>query len=241
MNKQPQFLREAEEVLVRYCGEFSPDLIVKAQGAYIYTSEGKAILDFTSGQMCSVFGHNHPAIIEAIHKAGDRSIHLLSAMLSPEVIELGKKLVGLLPDHLNKCIFLNTGSESNEVALRMAKLATDGFEIVALSGSWHGMTAGAQSHTYSKTRRGYGPAAPGSLMLPAPNAYRCPIAHCQGSCDNTCLEMGMQMVDQQSVGKYAALIVEPILSAAGIIELSESYVKRLKELCDEKRPASYSR
>jgi len=116
----------------------------------------------------------------------------------------------------------------------MAKLHTGGFEIVGFAGSWHGMTAGAQSHTYSLTRRGYGPAMPGSLMLPAPYSYRCPIQHCQGSCDNSCLEFGMQMVDQQSVGAYAALIAEPVLSAAGVIELSPTYMRRLKELCEER-------
>lgn len=234
MEKQSDWRNEAEKVLIRYCGEFSPYLIEKAQGSYIYTREGKAILDFTSGQMCSVFGHNHPKILEALHKAGDRALHLLSMMLSPEVIELAEKLSAILPEGLDRSLFLNTGSESNEAALRMAKLVTGGFEILAISGSWHGMTAGAQSYTYSKTRRGYGPEIPGSRMLPSPYAYRCPIRHCQGSCDQTCLEVGMQMVDQESVGAYAALIAEPILSAAGIIELSPAYVKRLKELCEER-------
>lgn len=233
-NPYPEWLQEAESFLIRYCGEFSPFLIEKARGAYIYTADGRAILDFTSGQMCSVFGHNHPAILRAMQAAGEQSLHLLSTMLSPPVLELGKKLTALLPEKLDKCIFLNTGSESNEVALRMAKLATGGFEIVGFAGSWHGMTAGAQSYTYSKTRRGYGPAMPGSLMLPAPYAYRCPVQHCRGTCDNTCLEAGMQWVDEQSVGAYAALIAEPVLSAAGIIELPPAYVKRLKELCEER-------
>lgn len=233
-DRQHGWLREAGTLLIRYCGEFSPFLIEKARGAYIYTSGGKAILDFTSGQMCSVFGHNHPAIIKAMQAAGEQSLHLLSTMLSPPVLELAEKLVGLLPEKLDRCIFLNTGSESNEVALRMAKLATGGFEVIGFAGSWHGMTAGAQSYTYSKTRRGYGPAMPGSLMLPAPYAYRCPVQHCQGACDNTCLEAGMEWVDQQSVGAYAALIAEPVLSAAGIIELPPAYVQRLKELCEER-------
>ncbi|MEO1653099.1 MAG: aspartate aminotransferase family protein [Bacteroidota bacterium] len=234
MKKQRDWRDEAEQVLIRYCGEFSPYLIEKAQGSYIYSTEGKAILDFTSGQMCSVFGHNHPKIMAALQKSGDRALHLLSMMLSPEVIELAEKLSAILPEGLDRCLFLNTGSESNEAALRMAKLVTGGFEILAISGSWHGMTAGAQSYTYSKTRQGYGPEIPGSRMLPAPYAYRCPIRHCQGSCDQSCLEVGMQMVDQESVGAYAALIAEPVLSAAGIIELSPAYVKRLKELCDER-------
>ncbi|MDY8135975.1 aspartate aminotransferase family protein [Aquimarina sp. 2201CG5-10] len=227
-------IKEAQESLIRYCGEFSPFIAEKAFGSYIYDKKGKAILDFTSGQMCSVFGHNHPKFVDILKKSGNEAIHLLSSILSPPVINLSKKLTGELPDSLSKCIFLNTGSESNEVAIRMAKLVTGGFEIIGFSGSWHGMTAGAQSYTYSKTRKGYGPAMSGSLMIPAPYEYRCPIAHCKGSCDNTCLEVGMQMADQQSVGEYAALIAEPMLSAAGMIGLKPDYVKRLKELCDER-------
>ncbi|WP_044397914.1 aspartate aminotransferase family protein [Lacinutrix sp. Hel_I_90] len=230
----PEEVKEAQESLIRYCGEFSPFIAEKASGSYIYDKKGNAILDFTSGQMCSVFGHNHPKFIEILEKAGDSAIHLLSSILSPPVINLAKKLTSELPDSLTKCILLNTGSESNEVAIRMAKLVTGGFEIIGFSGSWHGMTAGAQSYTYSKTRKGYGPTMSGSLMIPAPYEYRCPIKHCNGSCDNTCLEVGMKMVDQQSVGAYAALIAEPLLSAAGIIELKPNYVKRLKELCDER-------
>lgn len=227
-------MKKAQEVLIRYCGEFSSTIIEKSEGTYLYTTDGKAILDFTSGQMCAVFGHSHPRIVEAIHQATGQSIHLLSTMLSPALIELGRRLIDLLPAGLDRAIFVNTGSESNEVAIRMAKLATQGFEIVAFGGSWHGMTAGAQSYTFSRTRTGYGPTLPGNLMLPAPYAYRCPIQHCTGTCDNTCLEVGMQMVDQQSVGAYAAMIAEPVLSAAGIIELTPTYAKRLKELCEER-------
>jgi 2,2-dialkylglycine decarboxylase (pyruvate) len=155
-------------------------------------------------------------------------------MLSPPVVELCRQLVSLLPKGLDKCILVNTGSESNEVALRMAKLATGGFEVIGFTGSWHGMTAGAQSYTYSHTRHGYGPVIPGSLAISAPYAYRCPIKHCSGQCDNTCLEVGMEMVDRQSVGAYAAFIAEPLLSAAGIVDLPGTYLKRLKELCEER-------
>lgn len=232
--EKPDWLKEAEHTLIRYCGEFSPILIEKAHGAYIYAKDGRRILDFTSGQMCSVFGHNHRKIVQAIINATEDSIHLLSTMLSPSVIELSKQLVDLLPAGLDKCLFVNTGSESNEVAIRMAKLSTGGYEIIGFLGSWHGMTAGAQASTYSHTRKGYGPVIPGNLSIPAPYSYRCPIKHCQNTCDNTCLEVGMAMVDKQSVGALAACIVEPVLSAAGIIELSPEYLKRLQTLCEER-------
>lgn len=106
--------------------------------------------------------------------------------------------------------------------------------MVGFTGSWHGMTAGSQANTFSSTRRGYGPQIPGSFAIPAPYAYRCPIKHCQGTCDHSCLEVGMELVDKQSVGAYAAFIAEPILSAAGIIELTPDYMSKLMKLCRER-------
>jgi len=143
-------------------------------------------------------------------------------------------MMEVLPDPLTRAMFLSTGGEANEAALRLAKLHTGGHEVLAFAGSWHGMTAGASSSTYSAGRRGYGPGLPGTMALPTPNAYRCPIAHCRERCDFTCLDAGIALTDAQSVGAPAAAIVEPILSAGGIVPLPEGYLTRLKHLCDER-------
>jgi 2,2-dialkylglycine decarboxylase (pyruvate) len=96
------------------------------------------------------------------------------------------------------------------------------------------MTAGAAASTYSAGRRGYGPALPGTMALPTPNPYRCPIAHCRDRCDLTCLDTGLALTDAQSVGAPAAAIVEPILSAGGIVPLPDGYLAGLKQRCDER-------
>ncbi len=220
--------------MIRYCRQFSPGLIVRAKGSYLFTEEGRSILDFTSGQMCSILGHNHPAVVAAIRKATEEAIHLLSTMLSPAVVSLCRKLTELLPEGLDKAMLLNTGAESNEAALRMAKLHTGGFEVLGFTGSWHGMTAGAATSTYAAARTGYGPVIPGSFALPAPHAYHCPIRHCRDCCDHSCLEVGMELFDRQSVGAPAAVIAEPVLSAAGIVELPEGYLARLKAHCEKR-------
>jgi 2,2-dialkylglycine decarboxylase (pyruvate) len=223
-----------EHHLVRYGGSFAPMLIQRAKGSYLYDRQGRKILDFTSGQMCATLGHNHPDVVQAIHKACDEVLHLFSGMLSPAVVELAEALCSLLPPSLQKVLLLNTGSEANEAALRMAKLYTGGFEVVGLSASWHGMTAGASASTFVAARKGYGPAIPGNLALPTPNCYRCPIRHCQDQCDMTCLEVGFNLVDSQSVGAYAAVIAEPILSAGGVVEPPEGYFQRLQTYCQER-------
>jgi len=223
-----------DEHLIRYGMPFVPRLIAKARGTLIWDSEGREILDFTSGQMCATLGHNHPRIVEAIREACEGALHLFSGMLSPPVVALSQRLAGLLPPRLSKSLFLSTGGEANEAALKLAKLHTGNFEVVGYTGSWHGMTSGAQSVNYVAGRQGYGPMMPGSLALPAPNAYHCPVRHCRDACDGTCLEVGFDMVDAQSTGALAAVIAEPVESSGGVIVPPEGYWQKVKQHCDKR-------
>src|ERR671928_1242459 len=195
---------ERRRFLIRYARNFASFTVAGASGAWVETTDGRRILDFTSGQICSTVGHNHPRIAAAIRASLDEVVHLNSWMLSEPVLALGERLAGLAPDPLDKVILLNTGSEANEVAVKLAKLATGRFEVVGLTRSFHGLLAGTSSVTFSMGHAGYGPLVPGSLALPAPYAYRCPIRHCNGSCDCSCLEAGFELVDQQSVGALCA-------------------------------------
>jgi len=227
-----QLLELARQHMIRYAGDFAPLVIERASGSYIYDASGRAILDFTSGQMCATLGHNHPSIISAIEASCRQVTHLFSWMLAPPVIELCQQLASILPPSLQKVMLLSTGGESNEAALRMAKLKTNRFEIVGLTNSYHGLTGGAGATTYAAGRRGYGPALSGNMAIPAPNCYRCPIRHCRDCCDLTCLETGFELIDSQSVGSLAACIVEPIISSGGVIVPPAGYFPRLKDLCN---------
>ncbi|MHA1600780.1 MAG: aspartate aminotransferase family protein [Alphaproteobacteria bacterium] len=223
-----------ERHLLHYGRDFLEELIVRAEGSYLFTKDGRAILDFSSGQMCATIGHSHPKIVEAMARASHTVIHLDSTMMSPDVIALADRLCDLLPQPLGKVQLLNTGAEANEAAIRLAKIVTGGFEIIAMAGSWHGTTTGAASATYAHGRKRYGPAMPGSLAIPAPNCYRCPIRHCVDRCDMACLDVGFDMIDLTSVGEEAAVIVEPIQSAGGIVVPPQGYLGRLRELCDQR-------
>lgn len=223
-----------QEHLIRFGFEFFPTVIEHAKGSIVTDVHGNEILDFTSGQMCAILGHNHPAVVCAIEKACQDAIHLFSGMVSVPVVRLAEELAALLPAALQKMIFLNTGGEANEAALRMAKMYTGGYEVLALAGSWHGMTAGASSSTYAGGHRGYGPALPGTMAIPAPNCFRCPIRHCRDQCELTCVEVGFAMYDEQTVGAPAAVIAEPVLSAAGVIVPPPGYFKKLKQECERR-------
>jgi 2,2-dialkylglycine decarboxylase (pyruvate) len=223
-----------ERFLVRYGGGFAPFVVARAEGAWVETTDGRRVLDFTSGQICSTIGHNHPRIAAAIQRALDEVVHLNSWMLSEPVLALAERLTSLTPPPLDRVILLNTGSEANEVALKLAKMHTGRFEVVGLTRSFHGLLAGIASVNFSMAHAGYGPLLPGSFALPAPYAYRCPVRHCGGTCDCTCLEAGFELLDQQSVGSLCALVAEPVLSAGGVIVPPDGYFRRVEELCRER-------
>ncbi len=223
-----------DDHLLHYGRDFVRELISHASGSYLYTTEKRAIIDFSSGQMCATLGHNHPAIVDAMTRSAETVIHLDSTMLAPAIAHLGKELCDLLPVELSKVLFLNTGAESNEAAIRLAKLYTGGFEIVGLTGSWHGTTYGAASSTYASGRKGYGPSMSGSLAIPSPNCYRCPIGHKRESCELACLNFSFDYIDEVSVGSMAAILIEPVQSAGGIIVPPKGYMKRLREFCRER-------
>lgn len=230
-----QFWKSAEQHIVRYGANFVPRVIKRANGSYVYDEDGSAILDFTSGQMSSVLGHSHPDVVATVSTAVATLDHLFSGMLSEPVVEVSARLAATLPASLSKVLLLTTGAESNEAAIKMAKLYTGKYEVVSFDRSWHGMTSGAASATFSAGRRGYGPPMPGNLTLPTPNAYRSPFRHQDGSYDwRSELEYGFAIVDAQSAGSLAACLVEPILSSGGIIEPPPGYLARLKELCVER-------
>ena len=222
-------LREAaRDHLIRYGQGDTDRLYVSARGASVRDDEGREILDFTSGQMCATLGHSHPAIVKAIQSGAEDAIHLFSGMIPEAVARLAGKLAEWLPAPLSRSMFVNTGSESNEAALRMAKMVTGGYEVIALGGSWHGVTGQSAAASFASDRRGYGPRTPGVSVIPEPYSYRCPIRHCRDACDMSCMKVGLNMFDMASEGAPAAIIAEPILSAGGIIVPPEGYFKKLK-------------
>ncbi|ODH41016.1 hypothetical protein ACO22_01467 [Paracoccidioides brasiliensis] len=201
-----EFWSKTNKHLMKTGIAFSPVVITKAKGSRLYDAEGRQILDFTSGQMSSLLGHSHPEIVQVIKKSAEELDHLLSNMVTIPVVNLAERLGRLLPAPLEKSFFLNTGGESIEAAIRMAKTYTGKFEIVAFSASYHGLTQGAISATKP-----------------------------DGSYDwETEMDYGWSMIDIQSVGSLAAFILEPILSTGGILDLPKGYLKRISIECKKR-------
>lgn len=220
---------KARRHLIRYGHPFQSVIIASAQGSFMTTTEGRRLLDFASGQMSSILGHSHPEITAVIRDQAGELVHLYSQLLSRPVIALAEKLAEIAPKGLERVLLLSTGGESNEAALRMAKAATGGYEVLGLSRSWHGVTQGAASATYNSSRFGSGPAAPGSFVLPAPTPYRPAFQKGDAYDWEAELDYGFELFDRQSSGSPAALIIESILSSGGVIVPPQGYLKAAAE------------
>jgi len=234
-NADPAFWERARAHLVRYGGDFAPIIAERAEGSFMWDADGRRILDFCSGQMSAILGHSHPEIVEVVRRSIGELDHLYSTILSRPVVDLAALLAELAPGKLDRVLLVSTGGESNEAAIRMAKLATGRHEIVGLSRSWHGVTGGAASATYSSSRRGYGPVQAGSFVLPAPDSYRSRFIGADGTYDwRAELDFGFELIDRQSTGALAACIAEPILSSGGVLEPPVGYMPALAEKCRER-------
>lgn len=225
----------ASKKLINYGTTFERDIIVQSSGLYVYNSAGHKVLDWTSGQMSCLVGHGHPEVVKTIADHAANLDHLFSGMISPPVLSLADRLTSVLPDGLDKAFFLSTGGESNEAAIKMAKVYTGKFEVVGLGASWHGMTAQALGAQYHFGRKGQGPVMPGMHMLPPPNTYRSIFRNSDGSYDwEKELDYGWDLIDRASCGSLAACIVECIQSSAGMHVLPAGYLKALKKHCEQR-------
>jgi 2,2-dialkylglycine decarboxylase (pyruvate) len=220
----------AEKHLLRYGCDFARFVPVRAEGCWLHDADGNRMLDFTSGQMSSILGHSHPEIHATIRQASGTLDHLFSAMISEPVVTLAEQLSAEQPE-LSRTMFLSTGGEANEAAIKLAKTVTGKWEIVTFTKSYHGVTAGSAAATFKVGRTGVGPMAPGYYAIPAPNAYKPRFA---GVTWKQELDDAFDQIDGQCTGNLAAFIGEPILSSGGVIDLPEGYLAALKEHCERR-------
>jgi acetylornithine/N-succinyldiaminopimelate aminotransferase len=188
--------------------------IVSAKGVHLKDASGKEYIDLISGISVSNIGHCHPAVVEAIKKQVDTYMHLMvygEYVQSPQV-QLAKVLSELLPEKLNTTYFVNSGSEATEGALKLAKRFTGRSEMISCKNSYHGSTHGALSIIGSEEfKTNYRP------LLPD-------IKNIEFNNEENLTEITL---------KTACVIVEVIQSEAGVIAAEPSYLKKLRERCNE--------
>jgi 4-aminobutyrate aminotransferase len=201
-------------------------------GHRLYDTDGKAYLDFANGIAVSALGHRHPAVTKAIHEQVDRLIVPTSAMgFSEPVVRLASELAATFPAPLDTVMFLNSGSEAVEAALKLARRTTDRAGIVAFRGGFHGRTLGATSVTSSALnyRAGYEPLLPGVHLLPFPAAYR-DFDGDEDRATNACLaaleELVRTTIPAEAIG---SILIEPVQGEGGYYPAPIRFLQALRE------------
>jgi len=214
---------------------YADNLISDAEGVFLLDVDGNQILDLAAGQFCSILGNSHPKYVERMVDQMKRVVHIGTQFLSPIVLEAAAKFAEVAPGALNKAMFLSTGTEANECAISLAKTYTGKQGIIGFNRGYYGLSLGTKSLTSifsPNDRHGSGPTVPESFRFLAPHCFRCPVKSRYPECDLLCLDASVEAALSRAKG-IAAIIIEPILSAGGMIVPPPGYLKRLQELARE--------
>lgn len=210
-------------------------VIAHARGVCVFDTSGKRYLDFGSGQMGAALGHNHPLYVAAVRRSLETISHSTKTFLNVDRLELHRRLGEILTPPLQKSLFLVSGSDAIEAAVDLARKATGGVDVLALHMALHGSTSFVtRSLTFGWNRSRHGLAAPATSSILAPYAYRCAICSEGSGCTQQCLQTGFELADSNFTGKPAAVILEPVLSAGGVVVPPSGFVKALREMCNER-------
>jgi 4-aminobutyrate aminotransferase len=206
------------------------------RGSEVWDVDGNRFIDFTAGIAVTSTGHSHPAVVQAIKDAADKFLHISSDFYHERMVQLAEKLGEILPmqEH-SQTFFTNSGTESVEGAVKLARRATGRSRFIGFVGGFHGRTMGSLAFTASKItqQQGFFPTMPGVVHIPFPNPYR-PLL--------TGADQGLAVLDYlenvvfQSLvppDEVAAVLLEPIQGEGGYIVPPDSFIPGLRRLCDE--------
>jgi 4-aminobutyrate aminotransferase len=206
------------------------------EGHRLFDTAGKAYLDFANGIAVSALGHHHPAVTAAIHEQVDRLIVPTGAIgYSEPVVRLAEELASTFPEPLDTVMFLNSGSEAIEAALKLARRVTGRPGIVAFRGGFHGRTFGAASVTTSNInyRTGYEPLLPAVYFAPFPAVYR-DFGGDESAATDGCLTILRSLFDTViAPTSIAAMVIEPVQGEGGYTPAPSAFLQGLRAICHE--------
>lgn len=215
-----------------------PNLPVKkAEGCYYYGLENEKYLDFTSGIAVENVGHRHPKVVQAIKDSADHLVHGPSGVIIYDsILELAKELQDILPDPLDNFFFNNSGTEAVEGAIKLAKYTTQRPYVISFTGCFHGRSVGALSVSTSKSKyRKHMQPSWLTYQLPYANPADCPEGEDPEEYFAKKLEKDAEQLFKHQVepDEVACMIVEPVLGEGGYVVPPQSWIKKMREICDQ--------
>jgi len=206
----------------------------RGEGAYLYTTDGQQLLDFTCGIGVTNTGHSHPRVVRAIQEQAAKLIHgQANIVYHDPLIRLTHELSQIVPEKLSSFFFSNSGAEILEASVKLAKHATKRPNIIVFNGSFHGRTHLTMAMTTSKTiyRVGYQPLPAGIFVTPYPYAYK--YGWDEATTVDYCLaELKLLFKAQTAPDETAAIVIESVLGEGGYVPPPARFMHELRELCD---------
>jgi len=232
--RKEQMLALKEKYLIPCVFHFyrDPMVLEHGKGCYLFDTEGRRYLDCYSGVGVTNCGHSNPKINRQTLAQIEKLQHTTTIYLTEPMLLLAEALANFIPGACNKSFFCSSGSEANEGALLLAKLATDRNDFLALDRGLHGrtfLTAGVTGIEFWRTE----PQPPQNVhFAPSPDCANCPYQLQHPSCELRCAEELGHILEDNS-GKVAAMIAEPIHGNGGIVVPPKGYFKRVKEILEK--------
>ncbi len=205
---------ELEEKIMAQTFAKRDRVITRGKGALVWDINGNEYIDCTGSYGVAVVGHCHPKVVEAIQKQAEKLIACHASFYNDARSELLQKLIGLAPKGMDRVFLSNSGAESVECAIKLARKYSGKPEIISMMGAFHGKTMGALSATWKKKYRDpFMPLVPGFKHVPPNN---------------------LEKVKAAITDETAAVLVEPVRGEGGILLNSDDFLLGLREICDEK-------
>jgi 4-aminobutyrate aminotransferase len=208
--------------------------IVASDGVRVTDSDGNTYLDFACGISVTNLGHQHPGVKAAVLEQIDRLWHAGGSFKYESKVRAAEALRDVTPPGIDQFLFMNSGSEAVEAAVKMAKKTSGRQAVIAFRGGFHGRTMGSVSYTTSnaKYRRGYHPILPSVFIAPFPHPFAWGLA--QDEADRRALDELDRMFQHEIEPRdVSAFLVEPVQGEGGYYPATPFFLGALRQLADE--------
>ncbi|WP_077328261.1 4-aminobutyrate--2-oxoglutarate transaminase [Virgibacillus siamensis] len=236
--KAKELLDRRHDIVPQGVGYGIPTFVESAKGALLQDVDGNKFIDFAGAIGCINVGHSHETVTDALHDQVDRYIHTgFNVMMYDPYIEFAEKLAALAPGNFEKKVmFLNSGAEAVENAVKIARKYTNRQAVVSFSGGFHGRTLMTMSLTgkVKPYKYEYGPFAPEVYHAPYPYHYRRPESMSTGDYSDYMLQQVKDFfIKEVDPTQVAAFVMEPVQGESGFIIPDKNFVQGVYELCKE--------
>jgi 4-aminobutyrate aminotransferase-like enzyme len=205
-----------------------PLTLVDGDGTTVRDDRGLEYLDAFGGIATNTLGYGDTEVAQAVADQAKKLMHTSTLYLTDELLDLAEKIAEISPEGMTKSFVSNSGSEANEMAGLVARIAKNNADTLALEHAYHGRTVYTVALAGQSNWRNFGPQMPHVAFVPNPYCYRCPLGLSYPSCEIACAKAAKRVIETQTNGAPAAMIAETIAGVGGRINPPPPYLNLKK-------------